>query len=94
MAAQVGRDARSDWQLMVTVFIVVNLISSVINIFVYHRINRGEIFLVPKHEPVSARVINHAELREAADFLTKKRETFELLRKTPLIIPGPGTPKE
>ena len=94
MTAQFGRDARSDWQLVVAVFIAVNLLAFVANILVYHRINRGEIFLVPKREPVSARVLDRGELREAADFLAKKRETFELLRRTPLVIPGPGTLKE
>lgn len=94
MTAQFGRDARSDWQVVVLVFIVLNVLSFVTNSLVYERINRGEIFLVPKREPVSARILDRAELREAAEFFAKKRETFERLRKTPPVIPGPGTLKE
>ena len=88
--AQFGRDARSDWQVVFLVFALLNMLLFAFSVTVYQRINRGEIFLVPKQEPASFRVLNRIELKEAAEFLEKKKASLELLQRTPFVIPGPG----
>jgi len=88
--AQFGRNARSDWQVIFFAFLVLNVLLLAGSILVYQRINRGEIFLVSKKEPLSIRILNQAELAEAAEFLASKKASFETLRGSRLVIPGPG----
>ena len=89
-AAQFGRDARSDWQCIFITFLVINLVSFVGNVFVYRQINNGEIFLVPKKEPISLRVLDRNELKETIQFFESKKARFEALQTAPLIVSGPG----
>lgn len=87
---QFGRDARRDWQLLFVVFILFNLISVVFNLFVYERINKGEIFLVDKPGPPAQSTLNRFELEKTAAFFEEKRRKFESLKGAGFIIPDPG----
>lgn len=96
-AAQFGRDARRDWQTVFIAFLLFNLVSVALNLFVYERINKGELFLVDKREPVTLGTVNRFDLEKTVSFFEEKRRKFESLKSTPLSIPDPGpaiTPKQ
>lgn len=96
-AAQFGRDARRDWQAVFIAFLLLNLVSVALNLFVYERINKGEFFLVDKQEPVTVGTVNRFDLEKTVSFFEEKRRKFESLKAKPLSIPDPGpaiTPKQ
>lgn len=95
-ASQFGRDARRDWQAVFIVFLLLNLVSVALNLFVYERINKGELFLVDKQEAVTLGTLSRFDLEQTVSFFEEKRRKFESLKDTPLSLPDPGqaiTPK-
>jgi|GEM_PF-4790347 hypothetical protein len=91
LSSQFGRDARADWQIVVIVFLLLNIVSATAHFFMYQRVNRGEIFLVPKQESASLPALNRAKLDDVAALLEKKKKTFDLLRVKAPEDAGPGT---
>lgn len=92
-AAQFGRDARIDWQIVVLAFLFLNVLAVGISVFVYGEINKGELFLVDKKETVSLQTLDTFELERTVGFFEEKRARFETLKRTPLSTTDPFIPK-
>ena len=91
-AAGYGRSARTDWKIICVIFLLINLFSFFSNVFVYRQINKGEIFLVPKREPVSLHALDRRVLESTVAFFEQKKALFESLQKKPLITADPSLP--
>ena len=88
-----GRDPRADWRRVLLFFLSRTRLLSAVGAFVYRGVNRGELFLVEKREPVSLGVLKRQELEETVAFFEEKRARFEALRRTPLKTADPYIPK-
>lgn len=92
-AAQFGRDARTDWQLLCFIFLFLNLISVVLGVVVYERIDKGELFLTDKRETVELGTLDRFALEKAVNFIEFKREKFQALQSGTLRTSDPFVPK-
>lgn len=92
-SAQFGRDARADWQVVVYVFLVLNVFSIGMSVFIYQHIDTGEIFLVDKKEPVSIRTVNRFELEQTVRFFEEKQARFDALKRWEFSTADPYVPK-
>lgn len=88
--AQFGRDARRDWQAVCFVFLLFTLVPAAFGIFVYARIDTGELFLVDKERSVVPGSVNRFELEKTVAFFEEKRQRFESLKSRPFSISDPG----
>lgn len=89
-SVQYGRDPRADWQLVFFVFLLLNLISFIGNVYVYRQISKGEIFRLPQKEPLSLRMLDRTGLKSAVDFFDAKQKQLGDFRRYSLVIDGPG----
>ncbi len=87
---QFGRDAQSDWKIIIVSFFALTVILVVISVFVYRRVDVGDIFLVDRKEPMTSDTLNRFELEKTVAFFEAKLQRFEKLRDNPLSLQDPG----
>ena len=92
-AAQFGRNARSDWQVVCFIFLFLNVVSIGVSVFVYRQINKGELFLVDKKETVSVRSLDRFELERTVAYFEEKQSRFDLIQQKPFSTVDPFVPK-
>ena len=93
-AAQFGRDARSDWQIVCFIFLFLNIAFIGMSVFVYRQINKGELFLVDKKEAVSVRSLDRYELERTVRYFEEKQSRFDLIQQKPFSTADPFVPRE
>ena len=91
-AAEFGRDARFDWQIMCFAFLLLNLISLGVGVVVYQKINKGEIFLLHKQETSAPGALDRFLLEKTVAFFERKKTRFEELQQKPLQTVDPFVP--
>src|SRR3989344_6935788 len=80
--AEFGRDPRRDWRLLFSAFLLLNFLSVVFSIYIYARINDGEIFLVEKKETAPVATLDRAQLEKTlALFAEREERRKEFIRK-------------
>ena len=92
-SAQFGRDARADWRVICFTFIFLNLVSIGVSVFVYGKINKGEIFLVDKSEQVSVKTLGRFELEQTVHYFNEKQDRFDALLQRGLPTVDPYIPR-
>src|SRR3989344_2677601 len=82
--------ARNDWKIIIIFFFILNVISFGLNIYMWFRINQGDIFTASKSRVQSQPVINKKDLDEVLKhFETKKQRTTEGLgQANPIVDPS------
>lgn len=91
--AQFGRDARADWQRLCFAFLFLNLCLVGISIFVYAKINKGELFLVDKKTEVSQKTFDTFKLEKTLSYFDEKQARFEALKERGISTSDPYIPK-
>lgn len=89
---QFGRNAHADWKVLFISCVVLNLVAIGVSVFMYGKINKGEIFLVDKKDHVSVRTVDKFELERAVSFFANKQERFEALKRQPPPAVDPFIP--
>ena len=89
----VRHDADRDWKLLCCVFFLLNLFSVGVSVFVYKKVDDGEIFLVDKKPPTSLQTLDRFELEKTVIFFENRRVRFEALRGQSLRTNDPFVPK-
>ncbi len=83
-SATFGGDPRTDWQIVFCVFTLINIALLCINVYIYQKIDQGDIFLVDKKESVSGRTLDRFGLERTITYFEGKQERFDaLLRRGP-----------
>ena len=90
--AEFGRNARSDWQVVCFAFLLLNFISIAVSVFMYLKINKGEIFLADKRESPSLGTIDRSLLQKTVAFFEDKKASFETFKQQSLPTVDPFVP--
>ena len=91
-AVQFGRDPRTDWRIACLAFLILALLAVALNLLVYDKVSRGEIFRSDEKRPAPPRTLNRFELEQTVLFYKKRHERFEALMRTPLSASDPFIP--
>ena len=76
-----------DWVIMISIFVLVNLISAAVGLYLFVKINSGEIFFVEQRETQPSRTIDKNELKQVIETYEAKREALQdLFLKRPSVI--------
>ena len=88
-AVQFGRDARRDWQFVFITFLVLNILSVALGIFMYSRVNSGEIFLVDKRVLASQSALDKVAFEKIVGLFEERRGLFETWQTSTLSTRDP-----
>ena len=83
-----------DWRILCCTFFLLNLFSVGVSVFVYKKIDDGEIFLVDKKPPTSLQTLDRFELEKTVTFLEGRKNRFEALKGRPLTTTDPFVPSQ
>ena len=87
-----GQDAHTDWEIVFFAFLALNLFAIGVSVFMYGKINKGELFLVDKKETVSVKTLNRLELEKTVSFFADKQGRFDALKRKPPLTSDPFVP--
>jgi len=88
-----GRDARADWQRLCFAFLLLNLCTVIVSIFVYAKINKGELFLVNKEADISKKTFDTFRLEQTITYFGEKQTRFKRLQERGVPTSDPYIPK-
>ncbi|MEK7170656.1 MAG: hypothetical protein AAB767_05195 [Patescibacteria group bacterium] len=86
-------DARADWQRLCVAFLILNLCMIFVSIFVYAKINKGELFLVDKKAEVSQNTFDTFKLEQTISYFGEKQARFKRLQEQGVPTSDPYIPK-
>lgn len=72
-------NAYRDWRWLLVVFFVLLIVVVGINVYIFMKINRGEIFQSDKTATAQAETIDRDRLKQTIDYYTARAEHFEAL---------------
>lgn len=85
-------DANRDWKILCCSFLLLNLFSIGVSVFVYRKVDDGEIFLVDKKPTSSRQTLDRFELEKAVTFFENRKSRFETLKRQFLMTDDPFVP--
>lgn len=85
-----GRDPRRDWRLVFITFLLLDALAVLFSVYMYARINQGEIFLVEKKEAAPSVTLDRAKLEKTVALFAKRREQLGELSRTGLSSKDPS----
>ena len=91
--AQFGRDARADWKMLCFAFLILTVCMVGVSVFVYAKINKGELFLVDKKTTVSLKMFDTFKLEQTISYFSDKKKRFESLQEKGISTFDPYIPK-
>ncbi len=87
-----GQDPDRDWKVLLASFFVIALVAVGMSIFVYTKVDQGEIFLVDKKEVTQPKVLDRFQLEKTVSFFESRNEDFLSLKRQPLQTLDPFIP--
>lgn len=77
-----GRNPGRDWRIIFSVATILVFCSIVISIFIFIKINKGDIFLVEKTNEEQGETLNLDKLKETASYYKAKALEFERIQNS------------
>ena len=78
-----------DWMVILTVFVIIILLVTALNVRLFIRIDKGELFVIEDtDETTVSNTINEALLGRTLEFFKEKEDRFEQLKRTTPFIPS------
>lgn len=87
-----GQNPERDWKILLGSFFLVALVAVGAGIFVYTKVDQGEIFLVDKKEVAPPKVLDRFQLEKTVSFFESKNEDFLSLKRQSLQTLDPFIP--
>ncbi len=87
-----GQTPDRDWKIVLNSFFFVTLIAIGVSVFVYTKVDQGEIFLVDKKEVIPPSVLDRFQLEQTVSFFESKKENFLSLKRQSLQTTDPFIP--
>ncbi|MFA6552668.1 MAG: hypothetical protein WCT19_04185 [Candidatus Paceibacterota bacterium] len=78
-------DPYKDWKKVVAFFIILNLLTLGVCVYLFNGINQGDFFKVSKKSEVRIGAIKREALNTALEFFTTRNAMFEGLKKTDVM---------
>ncbi len=87
-----GHGAGADWEILFFGFLILCVIAVSVSVFMYGKIDKGEIFLVDKKEPVVVKTLDKFQLEKTISYFADKQEGFDALKRDALPTVDPFVP--
>ncbi len=87
-----GQTPDKDWKILLGSSFLAILLAIGVSIFVYTKVNQGEIFLVDKKEVIQPKVLNRFELERTISYFESRNEDFLSLKREALQTADPFIP--
>ena len=85
-----GHDPRQDWRRVFFGFIFLSVLLLALNIYVYQRIDKGDIFLADEVVTAGSGSLSREKLQKTVQFFEDKKEKFNSIRANPPRRPDPS----
>jgi hypothetical protein len=77
-----GQSPEGDWRIIFTVAALVALLGIAVNVFIFIKIDKGEIFVVDNLATEGGNTLDVAELEETVNYYQNKQAVFENLLRS------------
>ncbi len=82
-----GHNPESDWKIIFFAAFAIALVVMILNVFVYIKIDKGEIFVVEGEGGAAGKTLNIEELRTTLDYYQTKSENFQRIIRSASSTP-------
>ena len=86
-----GTSAQADWKIIFFSTVLIIIVVSILNVVMFIKIDKGEIFVVKENNPMSKNALNLEKLKETNLYYKNKALEFESLKKgtsSPVVDPS------
>lgn len=86
----IGEKADHDWKYILLGFFFLTAVSFGVGLYVFVKINKGEIFTINETSENSQKTINQKELNEASTFFKDRQNHFFEIQSNPAVVQDPS----
>lgn len=85
-----GSGVEADWKFILVSFVVINIIFIIFNIYIFVKINSGEVFMSDQTKNTEIKTINKSGLDKVVNFYDQKKNIFSDIKKDNTIFEDPS----
>lgn len=75
-----GSSPEADWKIIFTLFSAIAIIGIALNVFIFLKIDKGEIFAVEDPASGEGRMVDYEKLKSAVDYYQEKERNFRAIQ--------------